>query len=146
MSKGISAITRILRYFSIPFPVFNHFHVMCAIDAATVKRSEAQFRSRRYGIAAPPTPSAPSTSAPSTLVAQLQHMDALLDTLSTELYQVNTLVGRITRRQAHLGGFVESPFPPLKASKTSEDNDNSNNDDDDKDGDASSSDTDKMST
>ena len=67
---------------------------MCAIDAATVKRSEAQFRSRRYGIAAPPTPSAPSTSAPSTLVesvtldaimAQLQHMDAHLDTLSTEL-------------------------------------------------------------
>ena len=79
-------------------------------------------------------------------MAQLQHMDAHLDTLSTELYQVNTRVGRIARRQARLGGFVESPFPPLKASKTSEDDDNSNNDDDDKDGDASSSDTDKMST
>ena len=40
------AITRILRHFSVPFPVFNHFHVMCAIDAATVKWSEAQLRSR----------------------------------------------------------------------------------------------------
>ena len=96
MSKGISAITRILRYFSIPFPVFNHFHVMYAIDAATVKRSEAQFRSRWYGIAAPPTPSAPSTSTPFTsaggvtldvIIAQLQRMDARLDTLSTELFR-----------------------------------------------------------
>ena len=26
------AITRILRHFSIPFPVSNHFPVMCAID------------------------------------------------------------------------------------------------------------------
>ena len=32
-----SAITRILRHFSVPFPVSNHFHVMRAIDAATVK-------------------------------------------------------------------------------------------------------------
>ena len=32
-----SAITRILRHFSVPSPVFDHFHVMCAIDAATVK-------------------------------------------------------------------------------------------------------------
>ena len=36
-----SAITRILRHFSIPFPIFDHFHVMCAIEATTVKRSEA---------------------------------------------------------------------------------------------------------
>ena len=28
-----STITRILRHFSVPFPVFDHFHVMCAIDA-----------------------------------------------------------------------------------------------------------------
>ena len=41
-----SAITRILCYFSVPFPLSNHFTFMCAIDAATVKRSEAQFRSR----------------------------------------------------------------------------------------------------
>ena len=41
-----SAITRILRHFFIPFPVFDHFTFMCAIDYATIKRSEAQFRSR----------------------------------------------------------------------------------------------------
>ena len=32
-----SAITRILRHFSVPFLVSDHFHVMCAIDAATFK-------------------------------------------------------------------------------------------------------------
>ena len=30
-------ITRILRHFSIPFPLSNHFSVMGAIDAATIK-------------------------------------------------------------------------------------------------------------
>ena len=40
-----SAITRILRHFSVPFPASNPFTYMCAIDAATVKCSEAQFRS-----------------------------------------------------------------------------------------------------
>ena len=41
-----STITRILRHFSVPFPSSDHFTVICAIDYATVKRSEAQFRSR----------------------------------------------------------------------------------------------------
>ena len=41
-----SAITRILHHFSVPFPSFDHFIVMCAIDYATVKCSENQFRSR----------------------------------------------------------------------------------------------------
>ena len=40
------AITRILRHFSVPFPVSDHFTYMCIINAATIKRSEAQFRSR----------------------------------------------------------------------------------------------------
>ena len=146
------AIMRILCHFSVPFPVSDHFHVMCAIDVATVKRSEAQLRSRQSGLAAPPTPSAPSTSAPSfsmggvtlyTIMAQLQRMDAHLNTLSIELYQVNTRVSRIARRQARLSGFVESPFPPPEASK---DNDDSDNDNDDEDGDASSSSANKMST
>ena len=35
-----STITRILLHFSVPFPVSDHFHVMGAIDAATVKWSE----------------------------------------------------------------------------------------------------------
>ena len=38
------AITRILRHFSVPFSMFDPFHVMCAIDATTVKHNEAQFR------------------------------------------------------------------------------------------------------
>ena len=36
-----STITRILRHFSVPFPSFDHFSIMCAIDYATVKRSKA---------------------------------------------------------------------------------------------------------
>ena len=86
---------RILRHFSVPFPVLDHFYVMCAIDAATIKWKEAQFISRRSSTTSPPIPSAPSTFAPSTSMggvtldvnmAQLQCMDASLDTLSIELY------------------------------------------------------------
>ena len=40
-----SAITRILCHFFVPSPTSNPFSYMCAIDAATVKHSEAQFRS-----------------------------------------------------------------------------------------------------
>ena len=36
-----SAIMRILRHFFVPFPSSEHFSVMCAIDYATVKCSEA---------------------------------------------------------------------------------------------------------
>ena len=102
-----SAITRIVCHFFVPFPFFDHFPVMCAIDYATVKQSETQFQSRQSGMATPPTPSAPSTSASSTsmskvtledIMAQFQRMDARLDTLSDELCQVNTCVGRIARR------------------------------------------------
>ena len=60
-----STITQILCHFSVPFPSFDHFFVMCAIDYATVKRSEAQFRSLQSGSVAPPSHSAPSTSTPS---------------------------------------------------------------------------------
>ena len=60
-----SAITRILRHFSVPFLVSNHCHVMCAIDTTTVKQSKAQLRSRRSGSTAPPTSLTPSTSTPS---------------------------------------------------------------------------------
>ena len=73
-------------------------------------------------------------------------MDARLDTLSTELYQVNTCVGRIAKWQACLGGFVESPFPPPESLEASKDDDDSDDDDDDEDGDASSSSSDEMST
>ena len=82
--------------------------VMCAIDYAIVKRSEAQFRSLRSDSIAPSSRSAPSRFAPSAstssssgdmclgdVMAQLQHMNARLDTLSTELYKVNVRVGHI---------------------------------------------------
>ena len=69
-------------------------------------------------------------------------MDAYLDTLTNELCQVNTRVGRIARWQARLGGFIESPSPPPKAS----DNDDDSDDDDDEDEDASSPNDDEMST
>ena len=98
-----SAITRILCHFSVPFSLSDHFSTMCAIDYATVKCSEAQFRLRQTDSAAPFSRSAPSASAPSSsgdvslgdIMAQLQRMDARLDTLSTELYQVNVRVGCI---------------------------------------------------
>ena len=48
-----SAITRILRHFSVPFSASDPFTFMCAIDAATVKRSEAQFRTRQQDSVAP---------------------------------------------------------------------------------------------
>ena len=76
-------------------------------------------------------------------------MDARLDTLSTELYQVNIRVARIARWQAVMGGFIPetSPSPTPATSKDKDDGDDdatTSNDDDD--GDASSSGTDEMST
>ena len=59
-----STITRILRHFSVHFPSFDHF-VMCAIDYATIKRSEVQFRARQSDSIAPLSWSAPSRSTPS---------------------------------------------------------------------------------
>ena len=102
-----SVITRILCHFSIPFLSFAHFFVMCAIDSTIVKHSEAQFRSQQTDSVAPPSRSTPSRSTPSSstsdmslgdIMAQLECMDARLDTLSTELYEVNVRVGRIVRR------------------------------------------------
>ena len=78
-------------------------------------------------------------------------MDACLDTLSTELYQVNVRIGRIARRQAILGGFAPeatpSPPPPMTSDSEDEVDDDDGDDDDasdDDDGDASS--IDEMST
>ena len=157
------AITRILHNFSVAFPAFDTFTFMCAIDAATIKHSEAQFRSQQQDSTPPsrPTPScsARPTSAPSSsssdvslgdIIAQLQRMDTRLDTLSTELYQVNVHVGRIARWQATMGGFAPqvtpSPPPPVASDTEDEDDDDGDDDDasDDDDGDASS--TDEMST
>ena len=83
-------------------------------------------------------------------MAQLQHMDTCLDTLSTELYQLNVHVGRIARRQATMGGFAyeatPSSPPPVTSDSEDVDDDVSVDDDalDDVDGNVSF--TDEMST
>ena len=66
-------------------------------------------------------------------MAQLQHMDARLDTLSMELYQVNVRVGRIARRQVSMGGFVPeaTPSPPSPMASAFEDEDDDDGDEDD---------------
>ena len=144
-----SAITPILHHFSIPIPESPYYTSMDAIDAGSVQRSEAQLRPKRprvesSGLAAS---AVPSTSTPSSstgdvtleaIMAQLQRMDAHLDTLTNELCQVNTCVGHIARRQARLGSFAASPSPEALADE--------DGDDDGDDEDASSSSDEEMTT
>ena len=80
-------------------------------------------------------------------MAQFQHMDAHLDTLSTEMYQVNIHVGRIARRQATIGVFAlkATPSPPsVNSNSDDEDGDDDDAFEEDDDGDTSS--TNEMST
>ena len=83
-------------------------------------------------------------------MVQLQRMDVRLDTLFTELYQVNVHVGYIAWRQASMGGFTfeASPPPPPPVASDSEDDDDDDGDDDDAFDDANggASSTDEMST
>ena len=81
------------------------------------------------------------------IMAQLQRMDARLDTLSTEPYQVNIHVSRIARWQVVMGGFAPEAFaPPSPVAFVfeAEDDDDDDASDDDDDGEASF--TDEMST
>ena len=59
------------------------------------------------------------------IMAQLQHMDARLDTFSIELYQVNVRVNCIARQQATMGGFSlgATPSSPPPMASDSEDED-----------------------
>ena len=74
---------------------------MCAIDVVTIRRSEAQLQPKRprAETMTPLASFAPSSSTGGVtlkaVMAQLQRMDACLKTLSDELCQVNTRVGRI---------------------------------------------------
>ena len=72
-------------------------------------------------------------------------MDSHLDTLSDELCQVNTYVGRIAWQQATMGGFIAYTSPSSPVSKDESD-DGSDSDDADEDDDASSPSDDEMST
>ena len=69
-------------------------------------------------------------------MAQLQRMDAHLDTLSTQMYQVNVYVGHIARRQATMDGFAPDATPSPPSVDSDSDDDDASEDDDD--GDASS--------
>ena len=71
-------------------------------------------------------------------------MDACLDTLSDELCQVNTRVGRIAWQQDGMGGFTTSPSPCPQASEDEGDDGDFGDDDADKDDDASSSGDEEM--
>ena len=81
-------------------------------------------------------------------MAQLQHMGTRLDTLSTELYQVNVRVSRIVRRQAIVAEFAPEATPPPPPPMTSncEDEDDGDDDDASNDDDGDASFTDEMST
>ena len=91
-----SAIMQILRHVSVSYLKSTDFSIKCAIDAMTIRRSETQLQLKwpRTETVTPPASSAPSTSVPSssaggvtlkTIMAQLQHMDARLNTLNDEL-------------------------------------------------------------
>ena len=109
-----SFITRIIRHSSNSYHESPHFTVMCAISAVTVRWSEAQLRLKQPWIktVTPPAPSAPSSSSSSSsfsssslsggvtlevVMAQLEPMNAHLNTLTSELYKVNTCVSRIAQ-------------------------------------------------
>ena len=85
-------------------------------------------------------------------MVQLQRMDARLDTLFMELYQVNVRVSRIARWQATMGGFAPEPTPspphPIASNSDAEDDDDDGDGDDDDtlDDDGDTSSTDEMST
>ena len=84
-------------------------------------------------------------------MTQLQRMDARLDTLSTELYQVNVCVGLIAQWRATMGSFAPEPTPspphPITSNSDAEDdNDDGGDDDDTSDDDGDASFTDEIST
>ena len=78
-------------------------------------------------------------------LTQLVFMDARLNTLSDELCLVNTRVGRITQRQAVMGGFTATSSPSSPVSKDESD-DGSDSKDANEDDCASLASDDEMST
>ena len=104
-------------------------------------------------MAIPLASTTPSTSALSSsggvtlqaIMVQLVCMDARLDTLNDKLYQVNTYVGCIARRQAVMGGFTAytSPSPPALEDES---DDGSSSDEADEDNGACSPNDDEMFT
>ena len=80
-------------------------------------------------------------------MVQLQRMDACLDTLFIELYQVNIHVSRIARRKATMGKFApEATLSPPFVDSDSNDDGGDDNDASEDDDDEDASSTDEMST
>ena len=114
-----SAIMRILRSFFVPIPDSPYFTVMGAISATSVRRSKAQLQLKRprTELTDPSASTIPSTSAPSSLgggvtleviMAQLQRMNACLNTLSDKFCQVNPMLV-----DTRLASVVSSLLPLL---------------------------------
>ena len=91
-----SFIMRILHHFSIPFLDSPYFITMGAISIGSIRQSEAQLQLRwpRVETSSPSVSAGPSTPTPSSsaskvtleaIIAQLQCMDARLDTLFDDL-------------------------------------------------------------
>ena len=79
-----SAITRILRHFSVSSPTSDPFTYICAIDAATVKCSKEQFRSRQQD-STPPSHPTPSRSTRPTFSPSSSSSDVSLGDIMAQL-------------------------------------------------------------
>ena len=120
------------------------FTIIGAISTSSIWRSEAQVRLKwplvetndPVASVVLPFSSSPSTSALSSvasvtldaIMAQLQRMDACHDYLIDEMCQMNTRVSCITRRQARMAGFANSPSLSLNASVDEDDASSSSDD------------------
>ena len=86
-------------------------------------------------------------------MAQLQRMNARLDTLSDELCQVNTRVSHNAQHQAEMGSYTVPSTPVVSVDESDDsngaddaDDDDATASDDEDDGDASSPSDDEMPT
>ena len=70
-----SAIMRIIHHTAVSYPKSVHFSIMGAISGVSIRRSEAQLRSKLPWIkrATPPASSTPSTFAPSSSTGGVSH-------------------------------------------------------------------------
>ena len=120
----LSAIMRILRHFSVSFSsiwsFLRHGCHWCYYHSTEWCSTSPEADANRDGSSSNFFSSIHLCSLQS-MDAQLQSMDACLDTLSDELCQLDTHVGRIAQWQARLGGFIESPSPSLKAFEDKDD-------------------------
>ena len=120
----------------VTIPLSSPFYVMGAINKKSIQRSDAQLATKRPRVEStsmdaafasqPSSSSAPLSFSSRVEVSLTAIMDKLqlihadfgshLDHLLDEICQMNTRIGRITRRQSYLGGFAHSPSLDLAKS------------------------------